>query len=184
MSFESQAQFCIFVGSLAAVYRESTKILCSVQNDFSSKACTKVLRDLNFVHTRVAGKPCTRIEIEMHFCTMLKLVFDHFVHPEIRPLREMRQPGNRLQDQYQTRDDWSILQVWLLYLFSDTGFINQHKISACIEIIALFLYQSVVWKSAAISKVSNFFASIESILYLLSSKILYEQFCLCFHINK
>ena len=43
----SNKEVCIFVGSSDAVYRESTKILCSVQNDQPSKACTKVLRDLN-----------------------------------------------------------------------------------------------------------------------------------------
>ena len=59
----------IFVGSLDAVYRESTKILCSVQNDQTSEACTKVLRNLNFVHRRAAGKPCTMIEVQKHFCT-------------------------------------------------------------------------------------------------------------------
>ena len=35
---------CIFVGSSHAVSRESTKILGSVQNDQTSKACTKVLK--------------------------------------------------------------------------------------------------------------------------------------------
>ena len=34
---------CIFVGSSAAVYHETTKILCRVQNVQSSEPCTKVL---------------------------------------------------------------------------------------------------------------------------------------------
>ena len=38
----SQMQQCIFVGSSYAVSRESTKILCSVQNDQTSEACPKV----------------------------------------------------------------------------------------------------------------------------------------------
>ena len=52
---------------------------CSVQNDQTSKACTKVLRDLNFVHRRAADKPCIIIEVEKHFCTT-PLWFYHFVH--------------------------------------------------------------------------------------------------------
>ena len=65
----SNKEVCIFVGSSDAVYRESTKILCSEQNDQPSKACTKVLRDLNCLHRRAAGKPCTIIEFEKYFCT-------------------------------------------------------------------------------------------------------------------
>ena len=42
------------VGLSHAVSRESTKILCSLQNDQTSEACPKVLRDLNFVHMRAA----------------------------------------------------------------------------------------------------------------------------------
>ena len=42
---------CIFVGSSAAVHRESTKILCTVQNYQTREACTKVLQDLNFVQS-------------------------------------------------------------------------------------------------------------------------------------
>ena len=48
---------CIFVGSSHAIFRERTKILCSVQNGHTSKACTKMLRDLNFVHRQAAGEP-------------------------------------------------------------------------------------------------------------------------------
>ena len=43
VKLDQVVQVCIFVGSLHAVSRESTKILCSVQNDHTSKACTKVL---------------------------------------------------------------------------------------------------------------------------------------------
>ena len=52
------------VGLSHAVSRESTKILCSEQNDQTSEACPKVLRDLNFVHRRAVCEPCTGIEVD------------------------------------------------------------------------------------------------------------------------
>ena len=39
------------------------KVLCSVQNDQTSEACTKVLQDLNFVHRPAAGTA-------LQFCTL------------------------------------------------------------------------------------------------------------------
>ena len=46
MGEANAVRFCIFVGSSHTVSRESTKILCNVQNDQTSEACTKVFRDL------------------------------------------------------------------------------------------------------------------------------------------
>ena len=51
---ETELYICWLVN---AVSRKSTKILCSVQNGQTSEACTKVLRDLNFVHRQAAGEP-------------------------------------------------------------------------------------------------------------------------------
>ena len=55
------ASVCIFTGSSDAAYRESTQILCSVQNDQTSEACKKVL----FYNA----------ELVLSFCTLLHRIF-------------------------------------------------------------------------------------------------------------
>ena len=67
---------CIFVGSSAAVYHGSTKILCSVQNDQTSEACSKVLQDLN---------SCTRhaASLVWSFCTLHRIfVLSRYLAPD------------------------------------------------------------------------------------------------------